>query len=510
MLEQATDAVFSGPSVDWWALTPLLVLVGGGTILLVVAALTPVWRRGWYAIAAALIAGIAVAAAGVLWADVSADGPRMLVGRALALDHLALLATIAIGVSIVLASFVSDDFLRREVDDGPEVYALYLMAGAGGVVMASANDLIVLFLGIETLSIAMYVLAASHRRRVESQEAGLKYFVLGGFSSAFLLYGIALVYGATGSTNLTGIADTLAGEVTVTSGGDALLLAGLGLMLVGLAFKVSAVPFHVWSPDVYQGAPTPVTSFLASTGKIAAFAALLRVLLVGFPARYDDWRPVIWVLAVLTLLVGSVVAVVQTDVKRMLAYSSVSHAGFILVGVEAAGHIGAPGADRGSAGVMAYTFIYAVLVIGTFAVVTVVARSGDRSTDLSSFRGLSREKPLLAAGLTVLLIAQAGVPLTSGFVAKFGVIQAAVEVRSYAIALIAMLAAVVAAFLYLRIMVSVWLEDPEAGDGEREALRVPLGLGFALTLAVGFTLVVGFFPSWLIEMSRDVSELVLR
>ena len=202
--------------------------------------------------------------------------------------------------------------------------------------MGAANDLIVLFLGLETLSLAFYVLAASYRRKAGSSESGLKYFVLGGFSSAFFLYGIALVYGAVGSTNITTMVGTLTGTIPVERN-DTLVLAGVALLLVGLGFKIAAVPFHVWTPDVYQGAPTPVTAFMASVGKVAAFAALLRVLVVALPFYRDDWRPVIWVLAVLSLLVGSILAVVQTDVKRMLAYSSISHAGFILVGVEAAG-----------------------------------------------------------------------------------------------------------------------------------------------------------------------------
>ena len=225
----------------------------------------------------------------------------------------------------------------RENEDGPELFVLYLAAAIGGIIMVAANDLIVLFLGLETLSLALYVLAASNRRRTQSQEAGLKYFILGGFSSAFFLYGIALIYGATKETNLGKIMENLAAK-QVFPRNDVLLLVGVGLLLVGLAFKVAAVPFQVWTPDVYQGAPTPVTSFMASAGKTAAFAALLRISVTALQSRVDDWRPVVWVLAVLSLVVGSVLAVSQTNVKRMLAYSSISHAGFILLGVEAASH----------------------------------------------------------------------------------------------------------------------------------------------------------------------------
>jgi NADH-quinone oxidoreductase subunit N len=368
------------------------------------------------------------------------------------------------------------------------------------MVMVSANDLIVLFLGLETLSLSLYLLAASHRKKSESQEAGLKYFILGGFASAFFLYGIALVYGVTGSTNISKVGSTLASEVP-RAGMDAMLLVGIGLLLVGLAFKVSAVPFHVWTPDVYQGAPSPVTAFMASAGKVAAFAALMRIVVVAFPTRFDDWRPVIWVLAVLTVTVGSVLAVVQTNVKRLLAFSSVSHAGFILVGFEAAGHSKNHDAI---AAVVVYLVLYVVLVIGSFAVVTVVAGSGDSATSLDDFRGLAKRRPALALALTVFLLGQAGMPATTGFIAKFGVIRAAVESHSYVIATIAMVAAVIAAFLYLRIMVSMWLDEP-ASDS---AVHVPRGAAIAIFLAAAFTIVVGVFPGWLLNAADTVNSLV--
>ena len=325
----------------------------------------------------AIAAGAAGALSMVLWDDVSEKGTSTLVGGAIAFDTFALFVTITICAGLVLVALTSDDYLVREGFDGPEVYALFLVAATGGIVMGAANDLIVLFVGLETLSLAFYVLAASYRRKSGSSESGLKYFVLGGFSSAFLLYGIALVFGAIGSTNISQMVDTLAGTVPVERN-DALVLAGVALLLVGLGFKIAAVPFHVWTPDVYQGAPTPVTSFMASVGKVAAFGALMRVFVVALPFYRDDWRPAIWVLAVLSLVVGSFLAVVQTDVKRMLAYSSISHAGFILVGVEAAGHrAGEADSGLGVPSAMVYLLVYAVMVAGTFAVVALVARRGD-------------------------------------------------------------------------------------------------------------------------------------
>ncbi len=497
------QAPFNGPDVQWFALTPILVLVGASLFLLVAGALTPPWPRGLYAFATASAAGAAGILSMVLWDDVSDEGTKTLVGGALAFDTFAEFVTITICAAVVLVALTSDDYLRREELDSPEIYALFLVAAAGAVVMAAANDLIVLFIGLETMSLAFYVLVASYRRKRGAAEGAIKYFVLGGFSSAFLLYGIALVYGATGSTNISKMVDAVANGIPVERN-DALVLAGVALLLVGLGFKVAAVPFHVWTPDVYQGAPTPVTGFMASVGKVAAFGALLRVFVVGLPAFRDDWRPAIWLLAVLSLVVGSVLAVVQTDVKRMLAYSSISHAGFILVGVEAAAHrAGEADSGLGVPSALVYLLAYAVMVAGTFGIVALVARRGDRETSLDAFRGLGAQRPTLALALTVFLVAQAGVPFTSGFIAKFGVIRAGVDEHSYALAIIAMVSSVIAAFLYLRIMVSVWMSDP---GGDETPVRVPFSSGVAIFLAVGFTLFVGIVPGWLLDAAEQTTQ----
>ena len=505
---------FVSPDVEWFHLSPIIALVGGALFLLVVGALTPRWPRGLYAFVAACSAGTAGGLAMAVWDDVTDQGVGTLVGGALAFDTFAQFLTITICAATLLVILVSDDELRRAGKDGPEVYALFLVAACGGVVMAAANDLILLFLGLETLSLALYVLAASDRNRGESQESGIKYFVLGGFASAFFLYGIALIYGGTASTNIGEIIRSFQGSVLI-DGKDALVLAGIALLIVGLGFKVAAVPFHVWTPDVYQGAPTNVTAFMASVGKAAAFAAMLRILVIALPFHRDDWRPAIWVLAILSLVIGSLLAVVQTDVKRMLAYSSISHAGFILVGVEAAGHDAGATALDGETGalfldigdgmpsVVTYLLLYSVLTVGSFAVVSLVARSNGGDTSLDAFKGLARRRPTIALGLTVFLLAQAGVPLTSGFIAKWGVIQAAVEEESYAIAIIAMVAAVIAAFLYLRIMVNTWLET---GEESTEQEAVPLSTGLAILSAALFTLFVGIWPGWLLDAADTVTQ----
>jgi NADH-quinone oxidoreductase subunit N len=314
--------------------------------------------------------------------------------------------------------------------------------------------------------------------------------VLGAFSSTFLLYGIALVYGATGSTNLTEIQQFLTTNIVLQ---DGLLLGGVALMIVGLAFKVGAAPFHSWTPDVYEGAPTPVVAYMASGVKAAGFAGLLRILSVAFQPLVDDWAPALEVIAALTLVIGSLSAIVQTDVKRMLAYSSISHAGFILLGVIAA-------SERGTAAALFYLATYAFLVAGTFAVLTVLGGEGDNNFSFEAFRGLGKRKPMLSFALMIFLLAQAGVPLTSGFVAKFEVIAAAVDSESYWIAIVAMIAAVIGAYLYIKILISMFLEDP---DDDAAPVIIPRTVGVVLIAAVAVTVLIGIFPGLLDGLAQD-------
>jgi NADH-quinone oxidoreductase subunit N len=502
------------PTIAWRALAPVLILIGGAVLILGTSALSK--RRslpGIYALATVVTSFFAMFAAVPVWREVVDPnrGPFTAVKGAVAVDGFAVFFTFVICAAVALAALLADGYLRREGIDGPELYVLVLLSASGGVIMASANDLIVMFLGLEILSIAAYVLASMHLRRIQSQEAGMKYFVLGAFSSAFFLYGIALVYGSTGSTNLGRIAalgsptpiGTVPGTVDprlLAQGPPALLLAGLALLLVGFGFKIAAVPFHSWTPDVYQGSPTPVVAFMASGVKAAGFAGLLRVFIVAFGTFRVDWQPYVFAIAVATLLVGAVLAVVQTDVKRMLAYSSINHAGFILLGVQA-------GTLDGVSGALFYLAAYTFMVVGSFGIVTLVARRGDERTSIEDYKGLSRREPLLAFVFTVFLLAQAGVPLTSGFFAKFYVLTAAIDAHSWPLALIAMLSAVIAAFLYLRIVVTMYMAEDEeeapvaAARGPR--LPIPFGAGLALTLAFTATLVFGFLPSPLANTSRD-------
>lgn len=473
------------PEIAWSAIAPQLILMAGGLLLLtLVSLLKGRLPRHTYALYTVAVAVASLIATIPLWGRVGnpREGIQSVIAGAVTLDRFGLFVIMTLCVGVILAALFADDYLRREDLEGPEPYVLLMLSASGGAVMATANDLIVLFIGLEILSIAVYILTAMHGRRLASQEAGLKYFVLGAFSSAVLLYGVALTYGATGSTNLSSIQEFLSTTVLTDNG---LLLVGLVLMLVGFGFKVGAVPFHLWAPDAYQGAPTPVTGFMASVVKAAGFAGMLRVLVVALNAYQVQWRPLVWVLAALTMLVGALSAIVQSNVKRMLAYSSINHAGFILVGLHSA-------TDRGTSSVLFYLLAYTFMVAGSFGVLAIVGRTGDGRHGLSDYQGLAARQPLLAGVFTLFLLAQAGAPFTAGFLAKFYVITAAADTRDYALAVIAMLTAVVSAFLYLRVVVAMYFTAPD--EGATGQVRVPPVAAVALVIAAVGTVLLGVWP----------------
>jgi NADH-quinone oxidoreductase subunit N len=518
VLAATAPARIPTPEVAWSALLPVVVLLVGGIVLLTIASLTrKTAATRWYAPYTVVVALAAAVSVAPLWARVnrwdtllwwhipasSPRGPFSTVAGAIGIDGFSLFVAVVICATVLLGALLGDGYLRREDLNGPEFYALILIAGAGGVIMAMADDFIVLFLGLETLSIAAYVLAAMHLRRSQSQESGLKYFILGAFSSAFLLYGIALLYGGTGSTSFIAIRNffgggvdaagqPVAGNVPMHNG---LILVGLALVIVGLGFKVAAVPFHSWSPDVYDGAPTPAVAFMAGAVKAAAFAAFIRVFVLTFSNYVTDWRPILIALAVLSMLVGSVLAIVQTNVKRMLAYSSINHAGFILMAVIAAN-------PAGTSAVLFYLVAYAFMVAGSFGVVSLVSGRGDRRTSLSDYQGLSRSNPLLAGTLVVFLLAQAGVPFTSGFFAKFYAIDAIVEAKYAWLAVFAMATAVIAAVLYLRVIVAMYLTGTDADPPAVGRIPVGWSARIALGLCALFTLGFGLFPEFLVEQAQ--------
>jgi NADH-quinone oxidoreductase subunit N len=481
------------PVVDWTAVAPSTILITGALILLTLSAIArhTKWIHGVYVWGTLGTVAVASFGAWRQWIRIR-SGAFTAIADAVNVDGFSVFVTISICCALALAVLVVDGYLKREQLEGPEVYVLMMLSAAGGVIMGSANDLIVLFLGLEILSIALYVLAGSHLRRAESQEASLKYFVLGAFSSAVFLYGAALVYGATGSTNFNNIITFLNENIIFKNG---LLTAGLAMLLVGMAFKIAAVPFHLWTPDVYQGSPSPITGFMAASAKAAGFAALLRVMLSALGTRSLDWRPIVWALAILTMVVGSILAVVQTDVKRTLAYSSISHAGFILIGLQAAN-------SEGLAGSLFYLLTYTFVVLGTFAVVTVIGRRGDAGHEIDAYSGLGERAPVLAIALTLFLLAQAGIPMTSGFIAKFGVIRAAVDVKSYAIAIVAMFASVVSGFVYLRLIVNMYMREPGELTPAVGTLSIPVGTRFAILIAAAFTLFAGVAPQAILNFAE--------
>jgi NADH-quinone oxidoreductase subunit N len=488
----------AAPPVDWLSIAPEIALAAAGIVIVLGRSLI---RRDPRVYDASLLTAVTgVIAAGVFltmqWQQVRTDGPYQAIAGMVAVDGFGVFLSVVVVVALLLVLMLSSSYVPREGLDGAEYLALLLFSATGMLAMATANDLIVVFLALEVLSIPLYVLAAFDRRRLASQEAGLKYFVLGAFSSAVFLYGVALVYGATGTTSLTGIASFLSANTVLDNG---VLLAGMALLLVGLGFKVAAAPFHMWTPDVYEGAPTPITAFMASATKAAGFAALLRVLATAFATYKLDWRPAIFALAVLSLVVGTVAALVQTDVKRILAYSSISHAGYVLIGLQA-------GTRRGVAASLFYLLVYTFMAVGAFAVVTVVACRGDERHSLDDYRGLAARRPLLAGAFTFFLLAQAGVPLTGGFVAKLTVFAAGVAARSYALVIVGVLAAVVGAYVYLRVVVAMFTTGEETPE---PAGRVGVDAGTAAVLAVtvALTLVIGFLPGSFLHFARDATLL---
>jgi NADH-quinone oxidoreductase subunit N len=390
--------------------------------------------------------------------------------------RLMLLGTAAIGT---LYGF---HYFERSGEARAEFAPLVLFATSGMTLIAVASDLIVVFLALEILSLSLYVLTG-FSTRLGSVEGAMKYFLLGAFSSAFFLFGVAFAYGATGSTSLAAISGALAGR----TGDVALALAATGLLAVGFAFKVSAVPFHMWTPDVYQGAPTAVTAFMSAATKIAAFAALIRVFHVALQPLTWDWRPLVWALAAISVVVGSVLAIAQTDIKRMLAYSSISHAGFVLIGLTAAGEVGISAA-------LYYLGAYALTILGAFGVVMLVSSRGERRTSLAAYAGLGRRSPALAGLLALFLLSLTGIPPTAGFVAKVGVFRAAMDGGGWPLVLIGVVASVVAASFYLRVVVLMFMREPD-GDAETDE-------GFGARLLVGvpavLVLVLGVFPGLVI------------
>jgi NADH-quinone oxidoreductase subunit N len=400
---------------------------------------------------------------------------------------------IVVGILTILPSY---RFLARQDAETSEYHALLLFSIAGQCLMVAANELIMIFIGLEISSIASYVLAGYLRDDKRANEAALKYFLLGSFATAFFLYGVALIYGATGSVNLSMVRASITG-----ANAPAPVFVGVAaaLMFVGLAFKVSASPFQIWAPDVYQGAPTPVTAFLSAGPKAAAFAIFLRIFMTAFEPIGNGWEPLVWMSALLSMTIGNFAALLQSNVKRLLAYSSIAHAGYVLVALTARSEVG-------TAAAMFYLAAYALMNIGAFAVVSHLSGKGERYQSVDDFAGLGQKQPMTAALLTIFLLSLIGVPLTGGFFGKFYIFKAALESHLVWLTVLGLLNSAVAAYYYLRILVMMYMHEPSEAVTNAEPLSP--GMSAALILPALGTLFLGIFPSWVLEFAGKSAGLV--
>lgn len=438
-------------------------------------------------------------------------------------DHFTGFLNIVVLVTGIVTVFLSMDYLQRQNIERGEFYALLLFSVTGMMFMTSANDLIVIFVALELLSIPLYVLSAFRPNNAKSEESGMKYFILGAFASAFFVYGAALVYGATGATNLNEIFASVAGIVEAETDSVFYLLAGTALLIVGLGFKVAVVPFHMWTPDVYEGAPTPVTAFMSVGAKAGGFGALLRIMVIALPAfvlNFGDsleplldgtkdvisltatWQTVIWIIAAVTLFLGNFVAISQTNVKRMLAYSSIAHAGYILMAVAAAGSLtatnGANGVelqfalgDSATQAALVYLMAYMFTNLGAFGIVSAIEKDDGSDVTLEDFVGLAKSQPMLAMMMMVFMFSLTGIPLTAGFTGKWLVFQATIEANLIPLAIIGVLTSVVSAFYYVRVIINMYLRE---GEGA-EAVGATPYVQWAIYASFAATILMGIFPT---------------
>jgi len=443
------------------------------------------------------LGGIALAAAATAW--LWASGARVGgMAASLAVDPFRFAVDLIVLLAAALAVLLSVDYLEREAIRIPEYYVMILFAAVGMMLLAGGEDLFVLFLGLELMSVSVYVLSGIDRRSPVGGEAALKYFLLGAFASAFLLYGIALLYGATGTTKLRLIAAQIA---PLHLQGHPMLLAGLALLLVGFAFKVAAVPFHMWTPDVYDGAPTPVTGFMSTAVKAAAFAALVRVLLEGFIGVHLVWEQVIWWLAAVTMVVGNLIALAQRSVKRMLAYSSIAHAGYLLTALVA-------GSMAGAAAFLFYLLFYTLMTVGAFAILALKGRGGERDVLIDDLAGLAESHPWLAFGMTVCMLSLLGFPGTAGFIGKWYILITATGGGYDVLAAILVLTSVVSAGYYLPVVMAMYMK-PRSHDLAHAGMLVPRLAGVTLAVMVAALLVFGFWPNAALAAARAGSHAFL-
>jgi len=469
-------------SLDFFAILPQIILVLAGMVILMLEPITPPARKGQLgkiAVVASFLAACTLSFQPARTAYAAFNGMWLADSFSFTFQWLFFIIT---GV----AALIAIEFNDRESIHRGEYYALLLFAGSGMSLMAASGDLILTFLGIEILSIATYILAGFKRTDARSTESALKYFLLGSFATAFLLYGISLVYGSTGTTSYAAIRTIVAlqGAPQVT------MVVGLGMLLVGFGFKIAIVPFHAWAPDVYEGAPTAVTAFMIVGPKAAGFAALARVLITALPALGADWSVILWASSILTMTVGNVVALRQTNIKRMLAYSAIAHAGYILIGMVA----------RSAAGyraVIFYLIAYTAMNLGALSIVLALSGKGDRRVDLEDYAGLGKTQPWPAAALALFLISLAGIPLTGGFVGKFYLFSAAIQQHYVALAIVGVLNSVISVYYYFRLIVLMYMKEPHAAETE----PIPLPVLAVIAIAAAAVLWLGLAPTSILNLA---------
>ncbi len=475
---------------DYLAIVPLVCVWFGGILAMIAEAFrSPGERMPQEGIAIGSLLTSAVTAA-LLW-----DRNAFSYGVVTA-DNFGLFVTIVLAVVGILTVALSSQLIERDGINPGEYYSLTLFAIGGMMLMATAADLLVIFVALEILSLAVYVLTGIRRESKAGAEAAFKYFLLGGFSSAFFLYGVAFTYGITGTTRLSEIVVVMS---TLAGGEDLLTYIALGLLMVGFAFKVSAVPFHMWTPDAYQGAPAVVTAFMSAGVKAAAFAAFVRVFMSAFGGLQPQWEPVVWMLSAASMILGATTGVVQRNVRRMLAYSSIAHAGYLLMAMAA-------GNDTGKGAILFYLLTYALTSVGAFGVTALVATREGTSDDLADYAGLAKRQPLLAFLMTVFLLSLGGFPPTAGFIGKWYLFSAAVSAGSYALAIIGVLTSVVSVFFYLRVVVMMYMsEDTSAAPVTQPSAATV----FALAVPLVATFYLGILPTRLIELAADSIATIL-
>jgi NADH-quinone oxidoreductase subunit N len=472
-------------NVNMAAIMPSLILCGFGMLLLLVTVFSKRGRTthiAWLSIVALVITAIVTLTG---W-----NNPQAGFAGSVVLDNFAIFFSMIFIIAAALTILISDGYLQREGYPVGEYYPLILFCTAGAMWMASGTDLMTIFLGLEVLSVSLYVLAGFFRGDVRSNEAGLKYFFLGAFSTGFLLYGVALLYGVSGSTKIAAIAQHISEMPAVID--NPMLIAGAVLLLIGFLFKVGAAPFHMWAPDVYQGAPTPITAFMSAGPKAAAFAALLRIAIIALGSIQADITALFWIIAVLTMIVGNFIALSQTNIKRMLAYSSVAHAGYALVGIVAWNQIGL-------SAILFYMLVYTFMNIGAFAVLVLAGKKGEENLTLEGFSGFGYKRPFLGVAMCIFLFALMGLPPTAGFTGKFFVFAGAVKAGYIWLAIIGVLNSAVSLYYYLRVIVYMYFRDPQE-DFAWVKMEIPAVV--SIVLAIAGVLYLGIVPGPVMELAK--------